>query len=243
MAHERNRAAWESATRPSRRMRDACICVAFLLSLLGVERASAAEITFQWYGTVSFVDPSYSGVLSPLGIVVGAPMRGSYTFESTTADTAPGDPDLGEYTGAIVAWEMSLGHLDFSLDAGGSVNEISVVLDTSEHFYNPAASVNESPATAGLPPNLTGDVLLLDVSKTVITDDSLPLSPPQLPDFTAALVGIFDEDTALVVIDADMTLLWDANAVPGLSTPALLMLAALLVAAGVGLQRTVLQPR
>jgi hypothetical protein len=213
----------------------ACLTLVPLLFFLAADSATAKEITFFWNGSVSFVDPAYAGVLTPLGIVVSAPMSGSYTFESTTADTEPGDANLGEYAGAITAWTTSIGSLTFSLDGAGPVNEISVVLDPAEHFYNPAASIEESPPAAGLPAQLTGDIFLLDLAKTAITSDALPLIPPNVDDFTAALIGIFNEQTALVVIDANMSQLWE-HQVPMLSTPALLVLVTLMLSVGTRLR-------
>jgi hypothetical protein len=145
----------------------------------------AAPITFNFSGTVTSIDDPLNAFA---GVVAGTTFSGSYTFESTTPDAAPGDPTDGRYAGAITAFSLTIGgHSLFGPGDDLSPNQIRVRDNTGAtgniDSYNVLADLQNYGGYSDI------DVLRLGGQgpNTVFGSDALPLTP----DFFASLAVTF----------------------------------------------------
>lgn len=146
----------------------AIVSIASLFALLS--SASAAAITFQFTGTITGVtfDPVFGD------IAAGEAFHGSYTFDSSAVDQAPTFPTDGIYkSGPPFGMKASIGSHDFSTSGGGVETDIQ---------NNSIVDIYEVFATSG-PTDLTLELFLTDDTKTIFTNDHLPLTPPSLAGF------------------------------------------------------------
>ncbi len=129
-------------------MRSACWGVVLALILLSGS-SWAAEIEFGYKGTVTAVDASFAASLPPgSGVLVGAPIWVTYSFESTTSDSDPGS-SLGSYVNTIQSWTLYVGDYTFTHDAAGATNEISVLFEFGAAIYESVDSVLATPSIPG----------------------------------------------------------------------------------------------
>ena len=161
----------------------------------------AAPITFQYEGVVFDVAQTKAPLLNPLGVVVGAPVTVTFTFESTTPDTAA-DSNTGLYPNAILAMEATVGAYTVLMDPGGDLNRIVVHDFTSTEFYIVETSAFD---TVGANPSEM-QFVLLDIG-TMLASDALPTTPPLLGPNTSgafAVVGVYQaivpEPSSLVLL-------------------------------------------
>lgn len=149
---------------------------------VGVHPAAGGPITFEFAGEITFV----SDVNNFLGgtITAGNPFFGSFTFESTTPDSSPEDPTLGAYVDVFTDISGHFGGLSF-LGPVGATNSISVVNGFIDG-YAVSADIDVLGETLKLVVNF------IDGDGMAFSDDSLPLSPPDLTSFDTALFSIFD---------------------------------------------------
>lgn len=85
-----------------------------VLALLAAGMAQAAPVTYYFGGQLTYVDSLLSPTLS-----VGNDFNGTFTYESTTPDSSPADPNRGFY-GPGPAFAVTVNGLPFSIAGGGS---------------------------------------------------------------------------------------------------------------------------
>ena len=134
----------------------------------GLTVATAAPVTFSFTGVVSHVDTK----LFPT-VTAGQTLSGSYTFESGTALSRPGN----RYNGAITAFSANLGSYNAVLGAG--TNFIAVANNQSFDRYALSAPLN--PGAPGLA--LRFRLELVDPSSGTFSNRALPMTPPSLSSF------------------------------------------------------------
>lgn len=144
-------------------------------ALLIVGSAPAEVLTFQAQGVLDYVyDPG-----DQLDFDVGAAWTLTYAFDAETEDTN-GDPDLGSYPA-----------IDAALDMGGttpptSSPTIQVANDLPSDIHD---IYRVRLALPGYPDELV-TMNLTDEDGTIFSDDSLPLTPPDLGEFESAVLLI-----------------------------------------------------
>ncbi len=124
--------------------------------------------------SVRDVDGSLEGVFS-----VGMPFSGQYTFESTTPDRSFIDPTFGSYRDAVTSISGILGEVPF-FEIRGLTGTISVSNDVSVAGFD---SYSVSGVTEFLGAPVRFSLSLGDSTAVVFSDDSLPLTPPDLRAF------------------------------------------------------------
>lgn len=151
------------------------------------QAARASLVTWELAGTVTSVRDD-SGVLGG-AVAVGSPLSGSFTFDSTTPDSAPDDSSTGFYLMAIIDIHGALGNLHFAGPVNGD-NFISVLNDA---LPNPLDTLGAR-ADVSLPSEAaTLRIVLLDDTATVFGSDELPLEPPPLTSFNVHRFEVFSE--------------------------------------------------
>lgn len=136
----------------------------------GLTVAIAAPVKFSFTGVVSQVDTQ----LFPT-VTAGQVLSGSYTFESGTALSRPGN----RYNGAITAFSANLGSYNAVLGAG--TNFIAVTNNRGFDRYALSAPLNPVPGAPGLA--LRFRLELVDPSGGVFSNRALPMTPPSLSSF------------------------------------------------------------
>ena len=148
----------------------------FLLAMLvafGASRAHAVPVTFNFSGTISFSDPALASIM------VGQPITGSYTFESTTADTNPLS-FIGNYLHTLQSGSITVGAYTGNI-TGGSINVLNTTLLDN---YNIEAQVSGAPLASGF--QLT-NISLSMCGQFPSSGDALPTSPGDLSGFSDTL--------------------------------------------------------
>ena len=138
--------------------------------------ASAGLIPFEFAGvidTVSDPDNALDGAVQ-----VGDPFSGSYTFDSDTPDSYPGDPGFGQYQSHSFAINIAGGGL--AVDAGPDDSQILVSNETYGDQYSSGAFGFES---SGVGVNEL-EIRLADNTATAFDSDALPVTPPELSAFS-----------------------------------------------------------
>jgi hypothetical protein len=159
--------------------------LALLVAFAGGARAE--PITFVFTGTVSTVDDRFG--LLDRSVTVGTRFTGSYTFESTTPDSNP-DPTVGDYWHRVPGYgiTVTLGNYTFRTNPADVEFLLEVV-----HRAPPPASTGDnyllrSYRNSPLAPGLLVDHIswqLDDPTGTALSSDALPLTPPNLADWTS----------------------------------------------------------
>jgi hypothetical protein len=135
----------------------------------------AAMITFQFGGVVTSVDDR-NGALGGT-VNVGDPFSGTYTFDSDTPDSRPGDPEIAEYRGSNWSMATTIGGL--ALSASGEVNRIFIVdKDTGDSFSLGAFLFDSNGFRV-----FEFGVDMIDLTGSALTGDQLPLTPPDISAF------------------------------------------------------------
>lgn len=136
----------------------------------GLTVATAAPVTFSFTGVVSRVDTNVFPT-----VIAGQTLSGSYTFESGTALSLPGN----RYNDAITAFSANLGSYNAVLGAG--TNFITVTNNRSFDRYALSAPLNPVPGAPGLA--LRFRLELVDPSSGVFSNRALPMTPPSVSSF------------------------------------------------------------
>lgn len=143
---------------------------ALVIVMIGIQ-AKGEEVTFRYRGTVHEMDGEFN-------YFTGHPFEITYTFESTTDDADPNDPESGSYIGAIKSGSLTVfpisGPIHWVVDPDGPLNFIEVKnLDTTDSY---AASVSVSGPAVGREIPAYFLIELKDRDATALSDDQLPSS-------------------------------------------------------------------
>jgi hypothetical protein len=133
--------------------------------------ARGEEVTFNFRGTIHELDGEFS-------YFTGHPFEITYSFDTTTDDVNPDDPESGNYTGAIRSGSLTIytpnETLKWVVEPDGPENSIKAKnLDTADS-YTAGASIS-GPAVGGEIP-ATFIVELIDSDANALGNDALPSS-------------------------------------------------------------------
>jgi len=176
-----------------------CLAAALGFTLLGaVTTAEAAPITFAFTGTVQQVVPALSGTFQP-----GDAFSGSYTFESTTPDTDP-SPGFGLYANGMTSLTFTIGSYTGGADCSAAASCNIAVQDGGPgdcaltDCYLVTAKHPTGPSVEGVLPTDFA-LSLLDNSGLALSSDALPLTPPDISNFSITFFGVNFDDFAFGV--------------------------------------------
>jgi hypothetical protein len=179
--------------------------------------AIASPITFSFSGTLTTVSAPLSGTFSP-----GQTISGTYTFESTTPDIAPGDPNFGGYFGANTNLSFVAGSYSGSF-GGPGFNATSVGLSFGGvDIYQVNIPFTGANVGAATPVQFSLDIR--DPDETALASDALLLTPPDLALFEIRAITLLFSEGSSVIASVDSLQL-----VP---EPSALLLLAVGIAAG-----------
>ena len=194
------------------------IAFSVLMSIMqGVSQEAYAEtITFNFEGIVS----SVSDVGNVLGgaVMVGDSLTGSYSFDSLTPDTNPGNTGAGAYLPSGLSFEVgSITYVsDPPLDI--STDLIFVTDQIVQDVYQVQFRSMQQTSGPALDPSMdVFFVQLLDNDGTFHPDDSLPLSPPPLDPYEVKRAILRTDDSSIVILAplSSLTLQTDDTVVGG----------------------------
>lgn len=159
-----------------------------VLALLAMGMAQAAPVTYYFGGQLSWVHPDLSPTLS-----VGNEFNGTFTYESTTVDSSPADPNRGYYAPGP-AFAVTINALTFSIAGGGS-GSVSVVNDLSGTDKFDAASAG-SATTGSINDYIPYAFFLLmdDYTGSAFISDALPAFEVDLALFDVSGFELFLEN-------------------------------------------------
>lgn len=171
------------------------LCAALLLTAAGM--AQAAPVTYYFGGNLSWVHPELSPTLA-----IGNEFSGSFTYESTTADSAPGDPNRGFYAPGP-AFTVAINGLPFSIAGGGS-GSVAVVNDLSGTDNFSAASGDSGTTGASINGYIPRAFYLFmdDYTGSAFNSDALPASEVDLALFDVSYFELFFENRRALDQDA-----------------------------------------
>ncbi len=133
--------------------------------------ANGEEITFSFRGAVHELDGEFN-------YFSGQPFEITYSFESTTDDANPDDPESGIYIGAIKSGIFTIftarGSFNWVVEPDGPHNIIEVKnLDTADSYF---ASVSVSGPVVGNEIPAYFVIELIDGDASALSNDALPSS-------------------------------------------------------------------
>jgi hypothetical protein len=140
----------------------------------------AGQISFVVEGTVNFIDPALSSVFT-----VGDTYRLEYTFESTTPDSNPANPNRGFYDHAISSLTVTVGSYTASPTFTFSRITADNNLSGADSYRIDLTGVS-GPGAAGLVlGNQTALMQMRDPTALALSSDSLPIAPLDPLDFVS----------------------------------------------------------
>jgi hypothetical protein len=154
--------------------------VAAFVSVFGGAAVHGSTVTFNFTGVVNSVDAPLSSAFT-----VGDSITGSYTFDTTAANTDPGgDPNVGIYNSSL-AFTVSAGR--FTSSGTGFqfnvFNDLVLAPGILRDQYR-VAFPGTGPSINGLAYNAFSlDLLTTSANPTSLTSDALPSTPPIISDF------------------------------------------------------------
>ena len=144
-----------------------------------VGSADATPLTFAYTGTITSADLS--------AFSVGDPVSGTFTFESTTADT-DANPSLGRFL-AITSGSFSFGSYAGTIGTTGSTNPTLLIGNVASGCCDSYNAYDDTPVG----PNVEDfgfvfqlvqwELYLEDATGTVFGSTALPTTPPPLSSF------------------------------------------------------------
>jgi MYXO-CTERM domain-containing protein len=179
-------------------------------AMLWVCTLHASPITFSFTGAVTD---------DPFGLSsFGAPISGSYTFDSASTDSIP-SPSTGSYA--------SVGP-GFGFRANVDGTMYSVLGTTSINTANNITGVDQYGAIA-IGGGLTLEIFFQDATATALSNDGLPLVPPLIAAFGFRQFRLFSDDAEFLgsVTSLTCTAGCSTRPVPEPASPWLLAAAAL----------------
>jgi hypothetical protein len=147
-----------------------------LWASIAVTPANAAPIpfTFTFTGEVTAVGAQ----LGTSTFNIGDTASGSYTFDSTTADSVKGET-IGRYNGTISGLTLNIGSYTATLGAGSNFIEVRNQPTLDSYTMNAPFSGD---TVNGRTPSYFA-IELADPTHTAFNDDHLPTTPPNLASF------------------------------------------------------------
>lgn len=163
-------------------------CLATLLLLFTLTESIAAVVTFQFEGSVTTVIGNISDA-SSVGVTVGAPIAGVLTFDDSVVDTAS-NTQLGIYpfSGSPNSFQMTVGLIS------PSVTDFSIRVFDGVGVADAFDVTNSSPLSAGGFSFFHFRLLLQDVAGTMLSDDALSTSPPDLDMTSTQILQLWEDD-------------------------------------------------
>lgn len=202
-----------------------------VLAVLAAGMAQAAPVTYYFGGQLDYVDSHLSPALA-----AGNDFNGTFTYESTTADSSPADPNRGYYEPGP-AFTVTVNGLPFSIVGGGS-GSVAVYNDVFGDDTFSVGSADSAAMGSGingyLPSSFTIHLNTTVITPSALSSDALPSSELDLALFDFSIFEIYFENQRqlfqLVNIAGPLSYLslTDPNAatsIPEPGTPALLCLA------------------
>lgn len=139
--------------------------------------AKGEEVTFRFRGTVHELDGQFS-------YFTGQPFEIIYSFESTTADANPNDPESGSYIGAIKSGTLTIYKdsepYNWVVEPDGPHNIIEVKNFDTTDSYSAGATVSGPVGGSEIPAYF--QIELIDGDATALNNDALP-SSLEIPSF------------------------------------------------------------
>lgn len=222
---------------PERRNQLRQLCCVLALAAAGL--VQAAPVTYYFGGHLSWVDPDLSPTLA-----VGNGFSGSFTYESTTADSAPSDPNQGFYPPGP-AFTVTINGLPFSIAGGGS-GSVAVYNDFFGIDRFSANSEAAGPSINGYSPEVF-EINLQDPTQSTFSSDALPASELDLALFGSSnfTLSFYNFDplllfpTAAIAGPLSYLSLTDPNAITSIPEPGSLVLLGLgLAGLGASIKRS-----
>jgi len=174
-----------------------------------VQAGVPEPITFEFEMEVNSIADD-GGLL--VGILeVGNTITGSYTFDPDTPDLFPGDPSLANYDfdGLNVQFDSVVYQTVPPLVSGCDVINVDndPVVGVDEYLVQTFCSSLKQQSGTPLTDDAIFRFALADLESTVFSDDSLPLTPPDLAEFEGnnALLNLLDEFDTVVNIRGVIT--------------------------------------
>ena len=177
--------------------------------------ALATPVTFSFTGSVTD---------DPFGLSsLGAPISGSYIFDSAATDAIPADPASASYPsiGASFGFSATVDGTPYAVSGTLGIGILNAFVDQ----YLPVA--DDGTLSLGL--------FFEDATASAFSTDALPLAPPPIADFAFRQFRLFSADAEFLgTVDTLVCTAGCGSAVPEPGTLLLLLGAGL---AGLGLRR------
>lgn len=162
-----------------------------VLVLLAAGMAQAAPVTYYFGGQLTYIDSLLSPTLS-----VGSDFNGSFTYESTSPDSSPADPNRGFYEPGP-AFAVTVNGLPFSIAGGGS-GSVAVFNDIFGDDTFSVGSADSAAMGSGingyLPSVFTVHLNTTVITPSALTSDALPSSELDLALFDFSSFEIYFEN-------------------------------------------------
>lgn len=162
-----------------------------VLALLAAGMAQAAPVTYYFGGQLLFVDSALAPTLS-----VGNEFNGTFTYESTTPDSSPADPNRGFYEPGP-AFAVTVNGLSFSIAGGGS-GSVAVFNDIFGDDTFSVGSADSATMGSGingyLPSVFTIHLNTSVITPSALSSDALPSSELDLALFDFSSFEIYFEN-------------------------------------------------
>jgi hypothetical protein len=176
--------------------------------------AKAEEVIFSFGGTVHELDGEFN-------YFTGQPFEITYSFNRTTNDANPSDPESGQYIGAIKSGSLTIftrdGALTWTVKPDGPYNIIEVKNLDAVDSYSASASISGPEAGNEIPASFI--IELIDEKATALNNDALPASLKMasfgaqrivrftfigVAKYTFSTIGIITSDNAPIPRDAEV---------------------------------------
>ncbi len=135
-------------------------------------------ITIQISGKVTYLHEDF------LGINLGDPIVGIYTYDSSVSDLDTANPNFGEYRNlnSLTGISVNIGSYNFRTNPDNAQFIIKILNSPSYDYYSVLSRVNSPLASYG---RQVYEIswLLKDSTGTAISNDTLPMVPPNLLNF------------------------------------------------------------
>lgn len=167
-----------------------------ILAFIFASSAHAVPVTYNFTGTIESTDagtPALDSIFT-----VGGSVFGSYTYESTTPDIDV-NPNGGNYSGALLNYEINLGGIQFSINPDPTVPAFitnGIGIANNFPFEDPTVNLDQYSVQAELLEPLLGETVFggltgIDSTGTAFDSDLLLPFSPELSAFDTLLFGLY----------------------------------------------------